>query len=467
MALADPTIYSQIRPFTMSDPIENAAKLYTLQNAQLGIEKTQRALRAEDDVKRAVMSAGGDPEVASANLMNVGRVTEALGMRKSLREEQKADLERKIQQAKLSGNAAMGLDAQFQTLLRQNGGNRDAAVAAMQPIWERTAADLGYKQPGAFDPDANMAHIGGAERAGAYLTSLLPHFNAPTAAVGADGKPVLVQTDQRGGPARTVSGFAPPVPGTELSKLIAARDALPADHPDRKLYDEAIKNETSANRSKSTNVTVNTPGPMVPGKTAANKVDEEVLDTTRNLARLSTIEGMFKPHFQTIGTRAGMTWSAIKEKAGVGLTTKESADLKEFSAYKRNAIDSLNRYIKDITGAAMTNAEAERILKGLPNPGSGLFDGDSPTEFKAKLDDAMKQTKLSVARASYLKRRGMSLDRGDGTAVVQLDQMPKLMNARGREIEAKIQQDTPDVDPARLKQLVRSRLAVEFGLAND
>lgn len=199
--------------------------------------------------------------------------------------------------------------------------------------------------------------------------------------------------------------------------------------------------------------------PLLPGKTASNKIDEGLLDVGMRLQGLSAIEKQFKPEYQQIGTRLGQAWTAGLDKMGVNLPEADKRQLTEFSQYKRNSIDSLNQYIKSITGAAMSEAEAERILKGLPNPGSGLMDGDSPIEFKAKLDDAIKQSRMAEARFVYMKRNGMAL--GD----IPLDRMPSLMNQRGGEIEATIKRLQPNMPESDLRRLVRRNLSQEFGLA--
>ena len=124
----------------------------------------------------------------------------------------------------------------------------------------------------------------------------------------------------------------------------------------------------------------------------------------------------------------------------------------------------MNEYIKSITGAAMSEPEAQRILRGMPNPGQGLFDGDSPTEFKAKLDDAMKQTRLALARYEYIKRNGIGLTDRAGNAVIPLERMPEIMNQRGRALEEQLRKANPRVTPQELQNSVRGILAKEFGL---
>lgn len=239
-----------------------------------------------------------------------------------------------------------------------------------------------------------------------------------------------------------------------LGKLYRERNKYPAGSPEYKVYDQAI----TKFQPGGVQVHVSPNAPLIPGKPAQNKVDEGLLDTGARLQGLSAIERQFKPEYQQVGTRVSASWSSIKEKAGLGLDEGDKQFLTEFSQYKRNSIDALNQYIKSVTGAAMTNAEAERIMRGLPNPGTGLFDGDSPTEFKAKLDDALKQSRMAEARLVYIKRNGMSI--GD----VSLDRMPRIMNERGAELEKLLKQKNAQLSDADVRKLVKRNLSQEFGL---
>ena len=249
---------------------------------------------------------------------------------------------------------------------------------------------------------------------------------------------------------------APPM--SPLGKYIAERDKLPPGHPDRKIYEQAI----TKYQPGGVQVNINPNDPLIPGKTAQNKVDEGLLDTGMRLQSLGAIERQFRPEFQELGTRFNALRLAAKDQygglIGMKLDPGQEKFLTEFSQYKRNSIDALNQYIKSVTGAAMTNAEAERILRGLPNPGTGLFDGDSPVEFKAKMDDAIKQSRLAEARLVYVKRNGMNV------ADISLDRMPRLMNERGGVIEAAIKKQQPSIKEADLRKLVKRNLAQEFGL---
>lgn len=252
----------------------------------------------------------------------------------------------------------------------------------------------------------------------------------------------------------------PQAPASPLGRYIADRDRLPAGHPDRPAFDRVIGGYQTG--PMQVNVNPSAPNaPLVPGKPAQNKIDEGLLESGTRQQQLVAIERQFKPEYQTIGTR----WDALKlsarDKSGLGfleLDPGERRQLTEFSQYKRTSIDALNKIIQSLTGAAMSEAEAQRIIRGFPNPGTGLFDGDSPTEFKAKLDDALKQVRMAEARHVYMKRNGLGL--GD----VPLERMPQLMNDRGKALEASVRKAQPKSSDADVKKFVRRLLAQEFGL---
>lgn len=302
-----------------------------------------------------------------------------------------------------------------------------------------------------------------------------PLYTAP-AAPGADNRPEILRLQEaaqglpEGDPRRTailsrIDTLSTRPEKSEsvspLGRLMAERDALPPGDPRRRDYDRVIAGTQSAGGTH----IVNNNGGMPLGKEASNKVDTGLLDTTQGIMRLSAIESQYKPEYQQWGSRISAGWTAVKDSMGANVGTQDKQFLTQFSAYKRNAINSMNEYIKAITGAAMSEQEAQRILRGMPNPGQGLFDGDSPTEFKAKLDDAMKQTKMSLARYEYIKRNGMALMQADGkTPVISLERMPQIMNERAKVLEAELKRAAPNATTGQLEDRVRQLLAKEFGL---
>lgn len=192
---------------------------------------------------------------------------------------------------------------------------------------------------------------------------------------------------------------------------------------------------------------------------ARGQLDKDLLAASEGRSRLYETARTFRPEFQEVGTRWNSMISAAKEKVGINLNPQEKKLLTDISEYKRTAFSNLNNYIKSVTGAAMTEAEAKRIMKGMPNPGDGLLNGDSPTEYQAKLESVLRELDKTVARLHYIRSRG-DVTIND----VSLEEMPGIMDQRGDEIFSEITARNPNLPETEVNKLVSSQLANEFGL---
>jgi len=190
-------------------------------------------------------------------------------------------------------------------------------------------------------------------------------------------------------------------------------------------------------------------------KTTVGDVEKGVITTADAVTRLNNIQFSYKPQYQNIAFRSKQAWNTVRDKFG-GLPDAEKRQLAEYSQYRQNALQNLNQTIKDITGAAMGVQEAERIIATLPNAGSDIFSGDSPTEFEAKLNNAIGQTKYALARKNYALRKGLNWE------ATPLDKMPNIINSRGAEIAKQYNLDPKK--PADL-QTINRQLAAEFGVS--
>lgn len=188
------------------------------------------------------------------------------------------------------------------------------------------------------------------------------------------------------------------------------------------------------------------------------KVQGDIIGAQDGIARLDQIARGYKPEYQQLGTRLSAAVTAGKEKIGMAVAPEEQAVLQDFTKYKRDATENLNLRIKELTGSAMGVQEAERIISSLPNPGAGLTDGDSPTEFKSKLDSTVRALKEVEARRIYTMQKGIQ------PADVPLGSMSTIIDKRGDEIETQIRKANPQADPAQIEQTVRDQLKREFGL---
>jgi len=190
-------------------------------------------------------------------------------------------------------------------------------------------------------------------------------------------------------------------------------------------------------------------------KPAAGEVEKQVITTADAVTRLNNIQFSYKPQYQNIGFRTKQAWNTLRDKY-VGLPETDKRQLAEYSQYRQNALQNLNQTIKDITGAAMGVQEAERIIATLPNAGSDIFGGDSPTEFEAKLNNAIQQTKYALARKQYSLRKGLNWEN------TPLDKIPSIVQARGKAIAQEYNLDPNK--PADLNTINR-QLAAEFGVS--
>lgn len=214
----------------------------------------------------------------------------------------------------------------------------------------------------------------------------------------------------------------------------------------KKTYEQFLKEKTP-----STNISVNTGL----SKTTAGEVEKGVLADAAAISRLNNIQFSYKPEYQKIPYRGKQAWNTLADKVGK-LPELEKRQLTEYSQYKQNSLQNLNQTIKDLTGAAMGVQEADRIITSLPNAGTGIFDGDSPTEFEAKLNNAVKQTKYALVRKNYALKKGLNWES------IPLEKMPSIIQERGKQIAAQYKLDLNK--PADLQTIDR-QLAAEFGIA--
>lgn len=188
------------------------------------------------------------------------------------------------------------------------------------------------------------------------------------------------------------------------------------------------------------------------GKKAINQLESKSIDMTAARERLNNIAAEFKPEFLTLQNRFGMGIKAAQDKVGL-LPPEQQAELADFTRFQQNTIKNLNSTIREITGAAMNQAEVPRIMREVPN------ENDSPAMFESKLRNALKLTGLAQARLAHLRNQG--LPAGTNFGGIELDEMPSIMDDRGGEIEAQLIQQ--GFDPQVAEQQALAQVRQEFG----
>lgn len=253
---------------------------------------------------------------------------------------------------------------------------------------------------------------------------------------------------------KTVQEGSPNYNTLDVAKLFAFKDSLPENDPRRaavqKIIDELPK-------KGGTNININPAGTLPADKAAKTKLDEVLLDSGTRLMQLNSIDRMYKPEYQTYAYQGENAWNALKEKGGLNLDPKDQEKLQSYTAYKQTSVKQLNDYIRSVTGATITESEAGRLMAAIPNVGEGTFGGDSPTQFKTKLDNTIRELKYAEARAAYIKKKGFTLNDSN----VTLSDVPMLMKNREQEL---ITNNKLDLSKEGDRNTLRRQLSSEFGL---
>jgi hypothetical protein len=192
-------------------------------------------------------------------------------------------------------------------------------------------------------------------------------------------------------------------------------------------------------------------------KNTVQELEKGVLTSAEAIGRLNSIYETYNPNYLNIPFRAKQEWAGLKGKFQQ-LDPKDKQTLTGYSTFKQNALQNLNKTIKDLTGAAMGVQEADRIIASMPNAGTTVFGGDSPDEFEAKLENVVKQTKYALARQNYALKQGI---KEKAWEKISLSDMPSIVNKRSEEIAKAYKLDPKK--PAD-KETIKRQLAAEFGI---
>jgi hypothetical protein len=175
-------------------------------------------------------------------------------------------------------------------------------------------------------------------------------------------------------------------------------------------YPELFAMQKELRQASGTNIEVNT-GDLT--KTTTTGLQKATIGYQDSIARMEEIKKLTKPKFLEIPNRLEMLATVWQEKAAIpGFKPSEERKkaLAEFSNWKKDSNHALNLYIKQITGAQMSFYEAERLMRAMPKPGTGLLDGDSYTEFKSGTESVIKRLEAAQLRAELLLQEGFEFD---------------------------------------------------------
>lgn len=198
-------------------------------------------------------------------------------------------------------------------------------------------------------------------------------------------------------------------------------------------------------------------------KEARTEVDKKEERATDSLLRLRNIRSSFDPDLLTYGTQAKMRIAEIQAKAGkLDKATEEK--LYKFATFRRDAAAHFNAVLKDNSGATVTEQEMKRNGVELPNAGSGMFDGDDPVTFQAKLDRGEEIIALGIARTRHLRQNGFTGSLDAAAKQMPIERMRDLINQRAKQIESELRQANPGMPQPIIDRQRNLKIKQEFGI---
>jgi hypothetical protein len=201
------------------------------------------------------------------------------------------------------------------------------------------------------------------------------------------------------------------------------------------------------------------------GKEGRNKIDEKTINAVNHVSRLREVSESFDPKYLQIPTRIKMAWTSLKSKFG-DLKPEEAAEIAPFAEFRRRTVENMSRLLNELSGAAISPQEYERIRQTQPDAGTGMTDGDGPQEFEAKMKGAIRSQMRAIARYNYLRTHSPQTlsNPKDLHNAFPLEEIDKVINKRGAEINQQLRQQFPGASPAVIDQQRRAILANEFGI---
>ncbi len=140
-------------------------------------------------------------------------------------------------------------------------------------------------------------------------------------------------------------------------------------------------------------------------KPTQTAVETELLNAEKGLLRIDRILNSYDESYLN-APKQWQNWLRDKwERAGFSLSAAGEKELAGYATFESYTLENLNRYIKEITGAQMSEAEAERLMKSMPQMGEGK------TRFRAKLLAIQAALKANHDAFYSALRRGESRER--------------------------------------------------------
>ncbi len=212
-------------------------------------------------------------------------------------------------------------------------------------------------------------------------------------------------------------------------------------------------------------------------KKTIGDIQKKKFSGLERLATTQRIKKLFRPEFQTLGVRWKTFATKWKEKLkgtpvekllNLDVSGQDRTLLREYTTYRKTAMTNLNQGIHDRTGAQVGRHEVPRIKAEFPDPGQGLFDGDSYTEFRAKTNESLRLLTLADYRYGWYLKQGLSQPDIDNLVntkkAISIDEMQNMLEEQGQAVLSELTVQNPNANAGELLKLMQAKINEVFGM---
>ena len=248
------------------------------------------------------------------------------------------------------------------------------------------------------------------------------------------------------------------LPGEAPEMTTKQRDAMFATGGDEEAAQQLV--HESMTRPVGTTVTVNTGD--LEGSTKGG-IEKELVELSDVLDMSSSLESSFRPEFHELDSRFDALVTRGKAKLGFDISPEERKVFEDYAEYKANASQQQSTVIKQLSGAAVNEAEERRLLGFLIDPGAGLFDGDDPITAEIKIKRFVRDTQRAIARRNWLLGTGREPNEENFNRF-PLQSIDKIFDARHSEIMSELARQNPNAPAGQIERMADERVSREFGI---
>lgn len=143
------------------------------------------------------------------------------------------------------------------------------------------------------------------------------------------------------------------------------------------------------------------------GRGTRTRVNDILINTSNALDRAIQTRNSFNEQYLNVPERFGFFVDAWRDRLNPdALDPARRQELADYTAFRQDAVSDLIETLRELSGAAVTQQEFQRLQSAMPNPGEGIMDGDSPVEFSRKMDERIQDLNRVMLRTQIWRMEG-------------------------------------------------------------